>query len=223
VHILLVEDDRRMAGLLARGLAEEGHAVDATPSGEEALALAATAEFDVVVLDVMLPDVDGFEVLRRLRAADDRTPVLMLTARDANADVVRGLNLGADDYVTKPFSLEVLLARVQAAARRGPPVQLASLRIGDLVLEPATHRASRGGAPLALNRTEFNLLETLMRRGGRVVPRQALIDAVWGSARQVEDNTLDTWIKLLRRKVDPEGQDPMIKTVRGVGYTVVKS
>jgi DNA-binding response OmpR family regulator len=220
MHILLVEDDRRMAALLGKGLGEEGHVVDRTASGVEALDLLASAEFDVVVLDVMLPDIEGFEIVRRLRTGGDRTPVLMLTARDAEEDVVCGLNTGADDYVTKPFSFDVLLARLQALARRGPPVQSTPLQIGDLVVDPSIHRATRAGLPLALTRTEFSLLECLMRRSGRVVPRQSLIDVVWGCERQVEDNTLDAWIKLLRRKVDGIGQPSLIRTVRGVGYAI---
>jgi DNA-binding response OmpR family regulator len=220
MHILLVDDDRRMATLVAHGLVEEGHVVEGTTSGEEALDLAAAAEFDVVVLDVMLPDIEGFDVVRRLRTAGDRTPVLMLTARDADADVVSGLNAGADDYLTKPFSFDVLIARVQALARRGPPVESTCLRVSDVVLDPATYRATRAGTPLALTRTEFKLLECLMRRSGRVVPRQSLIDAAWGGARHVQDNTLDAWIKLLRRKIDGNGRRPLIKTVRGVGYAI---
>jgi DNA-binding response OmpR family regulator len=220
MHILLVEDDRRMAVLLGNGLIEEGHVVDRTGSGEEALGLASTTEFDLLVLDVMLPDIEGFEVVRRLRSAGDRTPVLLLTARDAEADVIGGLRAGADDYVTKPFSFEVLLARIEALARRGPSIQGTRLQAGDLVLDPSTHCATRAGAPLVLTRTEFSLLECLIRRHGRVVPRQSLIEAAWGCARQVEDNTLDAWIKLLRKKIDREGRPPLIKTVRGIGYAV---
>ncbi len=220
MHILLVEDDRRMAALLGKGLIEEGHVVDRTASGEEALAMASAAGFDVIVLDVMLPDLEGFEVVRRLRANGQRPPVVMLTARDAEADIVAGLQAGADDYVTKPFSFDVLLARIHAVTRRGPSIQAARLQVEDLVLDPAAHHVTRAGVPLALTRIEFSLLECLMRRRGRVVSRQSLIDAAWGCAHHVEDNTLNVWMKLLRRKVDGGGQPPLIKTVRGIGYAV---
>ena len=220
MHILLAEDDVRMATLLARGFAEEGHVVDRTESGLEALDLAGCSAFDVIVLDIMLPDIDGFAVVHQLRASGNRTPVLMLTARDAEADTVSGLNAGADDYVTKPFSFDVLVARLQALARRGPSTHGTRLQVADLELDPSTHGATRGGRPLALTRTEFALLECLMRRSGRVVPRQALVDAAWGCSRQVEDNTLDAWIKLLRRKIDGPDRTPLIRTVRGVGYAV---
>ena len=220
MRILLAEDDPRMSALLQRGFTEEGHVVDRTESGSKALDAALAAEFDVVVLDVTLPDLDGFDVLRRLRERGNRTPVLMLTARDANADVVRGLNAGADDYLTKPFSFEVLLARIQALARRGPSVQTVRLQVADLILDPVTHTVTRGSAALSLTRTEFILLEYLMRRSGRVVTRRALIEGVWGSDRDVEDNTLDAFVKLLRQKVDRPDHEHLIQTVRGVGYTI---
>jgi DNA-binding response OmpR family regulator len=144
----------------------------------------------------------------------------MLTARDANADVVLGLNAGADDYLTKPFAFDVLLARIHALARRGPSVQSVLLQVEDLTLDPSTHSATRAGAALGLTRTEFSLLEYLMRRSGRVVTRQALIEGVWGSRRDVEGNTLDAFVKLLRQKVDGAGRMPLIHTVRGVGYEI---
>jgi len=220
MRILLVEDDPRMAGLLDRGLTEEGHVVDRASTGRKALETSPSANFDVIVLDVMLPDLDGFEVLRRLRGTGDRTPVLLLTARDANADVVRGLNTGADDYLTKPFSFDVLLARLRALGRRGPPIHGVELRVGDLTVDPATRRAARAGVALSLTRTEFSLLEYLMRRAGRVVTRQALIEGVWGPRRDVEDNTLDAFVRLVRLKVDHPERAPLIQTVRGVGYCI---
>jgi DNA-binding response OmpR family regulator len=220
VRILLAEDDPRMSALLQRGFTEEGHVVDRAASGSKALDAALSAEFDVVVLDVMLPELDGFAVLRRMREQGNRTPVLMLTARDANSDVVLGLNAGADDYLTKPFSFDVLLARIHALARRGPSVQTVRLRVADLTLDPSTHTVVRGGADLALTRTEFSLLEYLMRRNGRVVAREALIEGVWGTGRDVENNTLDAFVKLLRHKVDNAGRVRLIHTVRGVGYCV---
>ena len=209
-----------MSVLLQRGFTEEGHVVDRAASGSRALDVAFSAEFDVVVLDVMLPELDGFAVLRRMRERGNRTPVLMLTARDANADVVLGLNAGADDYLTKPFSFDVLLARIHALARRGPAVQTVRLQVADLALDPSTHAVTRAGAVLSLTRTEFSLLEYLMRRSGRVVARQALIEGVWRSDRDVGDNTLDAFVKLLRHKVDPAGHKHLIHTVRGVGYTI---
>jgi DNA-binding response OmpR family regulator len=220
MRILLAEDDPRMSALLRGGLGEEGHVVEPAASGPKALHAALSAEFDIVLLDVMLPELDGIEIVRRMRAGGNRTPVLMLTARDATTDIVSGLNAGADDYLTKPFSFEVLLARIQALARRGPSVQTVPLHVGDLTVDPSTHRVVRGGVAVALTRTEFGLLEYLTRRAGRVVTRQALIEGVWGSLREVEDNTLDAFVKQLRQKIDPPGRVPLIHTVRGVGYTI---
>lgn len=220
MRILLAEDDARMSALLRRGFAEEGHVVDTAASGRRALDTARAAEFDVLVLDIMLPELDGLDVLRHLRAAGDLTPVLLLTARDTNADVVAGLNAGADDYLTKPFSFAVLLARLHALARRGPSVHQVSLTVGSLTIDPSTRSVTRTGVPLSLTRTEFGLLEYLVRRCGRVVTRRALIDGVWGADRDIEDNTLDAFVRLLRQKVDGEGNPPLIHTVRGVGYIV---
>ena len=218
MRILLVEDEPRMLALVRQGLSEDGHVVTTARNGLQALDAASGAEFEVVVLDVMLPGCDGLEVVRRLRAARNRTPILLLTARDSAADVARGLNSGADDYLTKPFSFEVLLARIHALARRGPATQPVRLELADLALEPARHRATRGGATLALTRTEFALLECLLRRSGRVVSRRALLDSVWGAEREVEDNTLEAFISQLRHKVDGAGLPRLIHTIRGVGY-----
>ena len=220
MRILLVEDDPRMSALLERGFKEEGHVVDRTPSGSKALDVVGAEEFDVVVLDVMLPELDGFGVVRQMRARGNRTPVIMLTARDANADVIKGLNLGADDYLTKPFPFDVLLARINALARRGPANQGVPLQVADLTLDAPRHSVTRSGMVITLTRTEFSLLEYLMRRAGRVVTRQALIAGVWGTDRDVEDNTLDTFVKLLRQKVDLPGRPTLIRTIRGVGYTI---
>ena len=220
MRILLVEDDPRMSALLERGFREEGHIVDRTASGLRTLDVVETDEFDVVVLDVMLPELDGFGVVRQMRERGHRTPVLILTARDANADVVQGLNAGADDYLTKPFSFDVLLARVHALARRGPSYQAVPLQAGDLTLDSSRHEVTRGGNVILLTRTEFRLLEYLMRRAGRVVTRQTLIAGVWGTDRDVEDNTLDAFVKLLRQKVDTSGRPALIQTVRGIGYTI---
>jgi DNA-binding response OmpR family regulator len=220
MRLLIVEDDRFMAELLRQGLAEEGHCVDVAHTGPDAATLTATSQYDVIVLDVMLPGLDGCELARRLRQRGDRTPILMLTARDADADVVAGLDAGADDYLTKPFAFDVLLARVRAVARRGPAVQGVLMRVGDLSLDASVHDVRRGGNRLALTRTEYGLLEFLMRRAGTIATRRRLIDGVWGHDRNIEDNTLDAFIHLLRLKVDGAGHTRLIHTVRGVGYCV---
>jgi len=218
VRILYVEDDARMRALVRRGLIEEGHSVMAVADAEAALDQAMASPFDVVVLDVMLPDRSGVDVVRDMRARGRTAPVLMLTARDTHADVVAGLDAGADDYLTKPFAFDVLLARVRALARRAPLQHTSTLTLGDLMLDPAAHTVRRGEAPVALTPTEFRLLECLLRRAGRVVTRQALIESLWGFERDVEANTLDAFIRLLRQKLDRPGHEPLIHTVRGVGY-----
>jgi DNA-binding response OmpR family regulator len=220
MRILIVEDERRMARTVQRGLVEEGHSVDVAESGPDGVALAVTGDFDVILLDVMLPGFDGFEVARRLRSTGDRTPILMLTARDAAPDVVQGLDLGADDYLTKPFSFDVLLARVRAIARRAAGPYHDVLQVGDLTLDPAGHEVRRGQDVLSLTRTEFMLLEYLMRRAGRVVSREVIIEAVWGYGCDVGNNTLDVFISLLRQKIDERRPVPLIQTVRGVGYRI---
>jgi len=220
MHVLIVEDERQMAALLKKGLEEEGHQVVVAPTGPEGLASAADGEFDVMVLDVMLPGLDGLSVARQLRATRNRTPILILTARDTTADIVAGLDAGADDYLTKPFAFTELLARLRAVSRRGPVAQEPALRLGDLVLEPSTRDVLRAGDALNLTRTEFALLEYLMRRAGHVVARNTLIAAVWGQDREIEDNTLDAFVRLLRHKVDGAGRTRLIHTVRGVGYLV---
>src|SRR5271165_737310 len=170
MNLLVVEDEARMLELLRRGLSEEGHAVTCAPDGEEGLYLARTFPFDVVILDVMMPKVDGFQVLQRMRSTRLPTPVLMLTAKDAVPDVVRGLDLGADDYLTKPFSFDELLARLRAVKRRALAAKETYLRVADLVVDPASHDVLRGSDPISLTRTEYDLLELLMYRAGKVVP-----------------------------------------------------
>ncbi|MEZ5398910.1 MAG: response regulator transcription factor [Bryobacteraceae bacterium] len=220
MRLLVVEDESRMASLLKKGLSEEGYVVTVAEDGPSGLAMAQSAQFDLILLDVMLPGIDGFSVARRLRSEGLRTPILMLTARDATPDIVRGLDLGADDYLTKPFSFEVLLARIRSLLRRGPATLSAQLQIGELRLDPAAHEVYHGDERITLTRTEFHLLEFLMRRAGQVVPRATLIEAVWGYDRDIESNTLDAFIRLLRTKLEGKEGPRLIQTVRGIGYAI---
>jgi two-component system OmpR family response regulator len=220
MRVLIVEDEKKMAGLLKKGLEEENHSVSLAFDGRAALELAQMQEFDVIVLDLMLPGVDGFDVARRLRKSRNETPILILTARDAVPDIVRGLDVGADDYMTKPFSFEEFLARLRSVSRRGSASRPTSLKVADLVLDPATHQVTRGDREIHLSLTEFRLLEFLMRRAGRVVSRSAIVQAVWDFENEVEENTLDAFIRLLRSKVDRDYGQKLIQTVRGMGYTI---
>jgi two-component system response regulator MprA len=220
MRVLLVEDERKMANALKRGLEEENHRVTVALEGREGFELAARHDFDIVILDVMLPVMDGFEVARKLRQSKPDVPILMLTARDATPDVIHGLDLGADDYLTKPFAFDELLARIRAVARRRPSARAGELRVDDLVLDPSKHRVTRAGIEIKLSATEFRLLEFLMRRGGQVVPRAALIEGVWEIGSDLEENTLDAFIRLLRNKIDREHETKLIHTVRGVGYSL---
>jgi two-component system copper resistance phosphate regulon response regulator CusR/two-component system response regulator MprA len=220
MRILVVEDDRRMSGLLRRSLEEEGHVVTTAYDGNEGLSLAGADAFDLIILDIMLPGIDGFAVAQKLRRDRNQVPILMLTARDSTQDVVKGLDVGADDYLTKPFSLDVLLARVRAAGRRGPATQPVRLEVADLVLDQSSHVVSRGGRPLALTRTEYAILELLMRNSGRVVTRESLIESVWGGDSDIESNTLDAFVRLLRAKIEAPDRVKLIHTVRGFGYAV---
>jgi two-component system OmpR family response regulator len=218
MRVLVVEDEPKMARLVKRGLEEEGIAVDVADRGEDAVWMAGSTEYDVVVLDVMLPGLDGFEVCRRLRAEEVWTPVLMLTARDAVEDRVAGLDGGADDYLVKPFAFDELLARLRALARRGSAERPAVLEAGDLRLDPATRRASRGNTEIALSQKEYALLETLMRRPGVVLSRLQLLEHAWDDTYENRSNVIDVYIRYLREKIDrPFGTDT-IETVRGVGY-----
>ena len=218
MRILLVEDDRDVADYIRRDLEEEGHAVSVCHDGAAGLRAAELAAFDIIVLDVMLPVMDGLEVTRRLRRGHVRTPILLLTARDAPEDVVRGLDAGADDYLTKPFSFDVLLARIRvrtrAAADRGQ-----HLRFADLVLDLGAREAHRGTRRIPLTRTEFSILECLVRASGRVVPRDTLLDEVWGE-REVTYNNLEVFVRFLRAKVDREDEAKLIHTERGIGYAL---
>ncbi len=220
MHILIVEDEKKMAGLLKEGLEEENHSACLAFDGRTALELAASSEFDVIVLDLMIPMLDGFEVARRLRKSQNQTPILVLTARDAVTDIKKALDLGADDYLTKPFSFVELMARLRALARRGPSPRSPLLKVADLVLDPARHRIYRGDREIHLSPTEYRLLEFLMRRAGRVVSRNAIVGAVWSLEQDVEENTLDAFVSLLRSKVDKGFKTKLIQTIRGAGYSV---
>lgn len=220
MNLLIVEDEPRMAELLRKGLSEEGHTATSASDGAQGLELAKNYEFDVIILDIMLPKLSGYDLLKRLRAEKVRTPILMLTARDSVPDIVRGLDLGADDYMTKPFSFEELVARLRAVKRRAVAAEDASLRVGDLVVDAASREVRRGEQRVSLTRTEYNLLERLIYRPGRVVSRRALIESVWGFDRDIEENTLDAFMHLLRAKVDAPGRPKLIHTVRGIGYMI---
>jgi DNA-binding response OmpR family regulator len=218
MRILVVEDERRMAELLRQGLTEDGHIVTVALDGRDGLALAETGGFDLLVLDVMLPGTTGFEIARQLRAKQDRTPILMLTARDAPSDVVHGLDLGADDYITKPFSFEILLARIRAVGRRGPISQPVVLDRAGISLHLGTREVRRGGRKIDLTRTEYAILALLMRNADRVLTRETLIECVWGAHSDIENNTLDAFVRLLRAKIESPDEPRVIRTVRGVGY-----
>ena len=220
VRILIVEDDRKLARQLKKGLDEQGHSVAVAADGVEGLEAAQYGEFDVLVLDVMLPGLDGFTLVRRLRTAGKTTPILLLTARDAAEDVVTGLDTGADDYLTKPFSFKILLARLRALSRRKNVEPRTELQVGDLVLNPATREVKRAGAVLSFTKTEFVLLELLMRNMGRVITRTRMIEAAWGHDRDVENNTLDVFIRQLRTKIDLPRSHKLIHTIRGIGYAL---
>jgi two-component system OmpR family response regulator len=214
MRVLIVEDDLRMASLLRRGLTGEGLAADVAASGEDALWLAQAHPYDAIVLDVMLPGLDGFETCRRLRGDGVWVPVLMLTARDAVDDRVVGLDSGADDYLVKPFAFAELLARLRALARRAEGERPAVLVVGDLRLDPATREVWRGDAPIVLSSKEFALLEIFMRRPGQVISRLDLIEHAWDFAYENRSNVVDVYIRRLRRKIGADA----VETVRGAGY-----
>jgi DNA-binding response OmpR family regulator len=219
MQILVVEDERRMADLLARTLHEEGHQVTVSNDGREGFEIARGAKFDVIVLDVMLPSMDGMTVARRLRESRNKTPVLMLTARDTTADIVKGLDSGADDYLIKPFSIDVLLARLRAVSRRGEIPRPACLKVANVTLDPATRRVHRGRELLSLTPREYGLLELLMRNAGRAVSRDTILEAVWGLAADVTENTVEVFVRALRLKIGAK----LIQTVRGYGYMMPES
>ena len=218
MHILIVEDRRSLASMLKTSLEEKSHTVVLAFDGEEGLAHAETNLFDIMVLDIMLPRIDGLEVIRRLRRGGHSIPVLALTARDTVADIVAALDLGIDDYLTKPFAMAEFLARLRAVARKGPAVKGICLQVSDLVLDSESGQVSRGGMPLALTRRQFALLEYLMRRAGHVLTREALLERVWSGKPDIAVNTLEVFVRALRLKIDVDREESLIETVRGIGY-----
>jgi len=218
MRVLIVEDHLKMAALLRRGLEEEGYACDTASKGEDAVWMAAATNYDAITLDVMLPGIDGFETVRRMRDNDVWSPVLMLTARDALEDRVSGLDTGADDYLVKPFALDELLARLRALVRRGPVERPSILQAGSLRLDPKTHQVWRGDTAIDLSAKEFTLLEIFMRSPGEVLSRLDLLEHAWDYAYENRSNVIDVYVRYLREKIDrPFGADSL-QTVRGAGY-----
>ena len=217
-----MEDDARMAAAIRRGLRFEGLVVDIAADGEQALRTVGATEYEAIVLDVMMPGLDGFETCRRLRADGVWVPVLMLTARDAVEDRVRGLDDGADDYLTKPFSLAELTARLRALARRGPIERPVTIEVGDLRLDPATREVWRGDVGIELSAREFALLETFMRRAGQVFSQRQLLEAAWDLGYEQRSNVVEVYVRYLREKIDRPFGMSSIETVRGAGYRLRK-
>ncbi len=221
MYVLIVEDERRLAQLVRRVLEEEGHTVDTAYDGEEGLAMAMEGSHDVIILDILLPEIDGIEVCQSLRRNKVDTPVLLLTALDSVEDRVRGLDAGADDYLPKPFAFQELLARVRALGRRKVQARDPSeLRVDDLALDLRRRRAERGGRIIELSPKEFSLLEFLMRNQGRVVTRTQILDHLWGYDYATDSNLVDVYVAYLRRKVDRGNGRKLIRTVRGIGYAL---
>jgi len=218
MRVLLIEDDRKAARLLTKGFQEEGFVVDIAPTGEAGEEQAVVNEYDVIVLDWLLPGKDGIAVCQALRARDLSTPILMLTARDSLADRVSGLSTGADDYLTKPFAFAELLARIRALLRRSRLARPAVLRVTDLTLDPATRRVTRNGARIGLTTKEYTILEVLMQNAGETVSRTRLVERVWDEASEVLDNLVDVHVSHLRKKIDQGTGPPLIHTIRGYGY-----
>jgi heavy metal response regulator len=218
MRILVVEDERKVASFIRQGLEEEGHAVEVAADGDAALELALDDHpYDLIVLDVMLPRRDGFKVLKALREQRIGSPVLLLTARDSVHDKVTGLDLGADDYLTKPFAFDEFLARIRALLRRGAAARASVLRLADLTLDPATREVTRGSRRITLTAREYALLEYLLRSAGRILSRPMIAQHVWGVDFDTETNIIDVYV---RRKIDSEGEPPLLHTVRGVGYVL---
>jgi two-component system OmpR family response regulator len=221
MRVLIVEDEVKLASLIRRGLREEGLLADVAIKGEDALWMAGSTEYDVIVLDVMLPGIDGLETCRRLRGDGVRTPILMLTAKGEVADRIEGLNVGADDYLVKPFAFGELVARLHALGRRGEIERLPLLQVGDLRLDPVTHRVWRAGQEVVLSAKEFLLLATLMRHPGAALSRRQLLDHAWDSEYEGQSNVVDVYIGYLRDKIDRPFGRASIETVRGVGYRLL--
>lgn len=219
-RILVIDDDPAITSVLKRSLAYEGFAIDVAASGEEGLTIARTRYPDLVILDVMMPGLDGYDVLARLRAGDPHLPVLMLTAKDAPADQVRGLTQGADDYVVKPFTFEVLLARIHALLRRQETDRPPVLRFADLALDTETRQAQRGERVVDLTTTEYELLQQFLAHPRRVLPKDFLMDRVWGYDFEGNTNVLETYVKQLRQKLEAEGEPRLLHTLRGTGYVL---
>ena len=220
MQILVVEDRPRMARLLDRALRRDGHTVTLALDGEQAVEYGRSPHLDVILLDVTLPVIDGFTVLSTLRTERFTTPTIMLTARDSMEDIVRGLDLGADDYLTKPFSLANLLARIRAVSRRRPVIQTERLEFRDLALDRATHQLCRLGRSMPLSRIEFALMEKLLRNAGMVVTKDVLVEAAWGLGADVSDTSLYVYMRALRNKIASDGEKQLLHTIRGVGYTL---
>ena len=220
MRLLLVEDDAKLAGAIGRGLRHEGYAVDVVGDGDAALMQAAVWDYDGIVLDVLLPNRDGFEVCRTLRERDCWAPILMLTARGQVGDRIRGLDVGADDYLAKPFDFGELLARLRALVRRAPAQRPVRLEVGDLVVDPSTHEVARAGVAVVLTAREFAVLEYLARHAGEAVTRATLLDHVWDENFEGSTNIVDVYVGYLRRKLEQPFDRPLIRTIRGVGYAL---
>ena len=219
-RLLVIEDDRAVRQALERALSFDGYEVSSANDGSEGLAKVLDEQPDAIVLDVMMPHVDGLEVCRRLRARGDTTPILVLTARDTVGDRVAGLDAGADDYLVKPFALDELLARIRALLRRSAGSTTDVYRVADLEANVATREVTRGGEPVTLTKTEFDLLALLMENAGRVLNRAVIYERIWGFDFETSSNSLDVYVGYLRRKTEPEGSPRLIHTVRGVGYVI---
>ena len=220
MHVLIVEDEKKMAELLKKSLEEENHSVSLAFDGRDALEMVQALEYDAIVLDLMLPGIDGFNVARRLRKNGNKTPILILSARDTVPDVVKGLDIGADDFMTKPFSFEEFLARLRSVSRRSFVPRLSFLQVGDLVLTPAVHQVTRAGKEISLGPTEFRLLAFLMQRAGRTLSRYTILHSIWQSNDDIKENILDVYIRQLRIKMDRDHKVKLIQTFRGLGYMI---
>src|SRR6267154_5476738 len=223
MNILVVEDNKRIGNILRQGLIEDGHQVVLSQRGDEGRDLLVSAPFDIAVLDVMLPGLDGFSLVEQVRAQNCTVPILMLTAKDTMPDIVQGLNLGADDYLTKPFQIQVFIARIRAIGRRGPALQSKTLIAGDLVLDTTSRSARRGSNKIILTKKEYAILELLMRRSNHVVTRNQLREVGWSYDAEVSDSSVDFYMHSLRSKIDIKGNESLIRTVRSLGYTLVAS